>query len=144
MIRFSSSLSRAFYQPALVTPEKIRAFDIAVDPVVSELKDWLEDNQDSRLFAAQFFEFFWNKYGVKVSVRKHKLLEAGLEKYGRAKLNNNQHTLYYRMEDLVVPAIAGQPLRVRLPDGKEVVGSKVLQTEYEDDESYKRYRSVSF
>ena len=54
-------------------------------------------------------------------------MPAGLEKYGRAKLKNNQYTVYHRMEDLVVPVIGRQPLRVRLPDGKEVIGSEVLK-----------------
>ena len=64
---------------------------------------------------------------MKPSVRKHKLLEAGLEKYERTQLKNKQYTVYNRVEDLVIPVIGRQPLRVRLPDGKEVIGSEVLK-----------------
>ena len=48
------------------------------------------------------------------------------------------------MEDLVVPVIGRQPHIVRLPHGKEVVGSEVLETKSEEDRNYKSYKSVSF
>ena len=66
----------------------------------------------------------------------------GLATQGYENLSNNM--LYYRTQDLVVPVIGGQPHIVRLPNGKEMVGSEILETQHEEDGNYKAIRSVNF
>lgn len=72
------------YQAAPDTPEKLKAIDAAIDPAVTALKDFLENNEETRLFTLSSFSNIWKEFSVKRTACKYKLEEAGVKKYGPA------------------------------------------------------------
>ena len=80
-----------------VTREKEMAMDMSCNPVVTEIKDYLEDNKKYWCFNIECFDEIFNKHRVNSNQRKHLLVEAGLVKDGgRYRINNNRYRLWVR------------------------------------------------
>ena len=94
---------------------------------VTALKDFLENNEETRLFSLSSFLNIWKEFSVKSNACKYKLEEAGVRKYGWTKLGGKQHTVYYRVVDKILPPAHGHPLFVELADGQVVAGTKVFR-----------------
>ena len=62
------------------------------------------------------------------------------------KVTRTSLTIYLVLPDggFGCPVKSSQSIIVRLPNGKKVVGSEVLETQHEEDGNYKIYKSVSF
>ena len=93
---------------------------------VTALKDFLENNEQTRLFTLSSFSEIWKEFSVKRTACKNKLEEAGVRKYGRTKLGGKQHTVYYRVVDKILPPAHDHPLFVELADGQVIAGTKVF------------------
>ena len=87
------------------------------DPAVLDVKEYLEDNEDRRLFEMKCFDDIWKNYWIKPSERKHKLIDAGLVPHGRTKIGNKQPTVWHRDIDTVVSSGGSSGVQVKLPDG---------------------------
>lgn len=115
------------YQAAPDTPEKLKAIDAAIDPAVTALKDFLENNEQTRLFTLSSFSEIWKEFSVTPNACKYKLEEAGVRKYGRTKLGGKQHTVYHRVVDKILPPAHDHPLFVELADGQVIAGTQVFE-----------------
>jgi hypothetical protein len=105
------------YRNAPETTEKITAIECAIDPTVAAIRDWLKEHESIRLITMQNLDEIWVNHGTKMTARKHKMVEAGLQFYGRTKLGDKQYSVYQYKEDVVIPACYGHGLSVRLADG---------------------------
>jgi len=71
--------------------------DMSCNPVVTEIKDYLEDNKKYWCFNIECFEAIFDKHRVNSNQRKHLLVEAGLVKDdSRYRINNNRYRLWVR------------------------------------------------
>lgn len=114
------------YQPAPMTFEKEQALAFQVDPVVEEIRDFLERQSNDALFVLDNFGEIWKKHHVKHTVWKHKLADAGLLSYGRMLISGKQPNVWYRASDEIVRARGRQPTVIRLKDGRELTPYKAL------------------
>ena len=62
------------------------------------------------------------------------------------KVTRTSLTIYLVLADegFGCPVKSSQSIIVRLPNGKEMVGSEILETQHEEDGNYKAIRSVNF
>ena len=105
------------FEDAPITDEKKVATLAQFDPAVLDVKEYLEDNEDRRLFEMKCFDNIWGNYWIKSSERKHKLIDAGLVPHGRTKIGNKQPTVWHRDVDTVVSSGGSSGVQVKLPDG---------------------------
>ncbi len=105
------------YQNAPETTEKIIAIEGAIDPTVTAILDWLEEHENIRLVTIRNLDEVWREHGTKSNARKHKMVEAGLQFYGRTKLGDKQHSVYQYKDDVVIAAGHGHGLSVQLANG---------------------------
>jgi hypothetical protein len=105
------------FEDAPITDEKKVATLAQFDPAVLDVKEYLEDNEDRRLFEMKCFDNIWKNYWIKSSERKHKLIDAGLVPHGRTKIGNKQPTVWHRDVDTVVSSGGSSGVQVKLPDG---------------------------
>ena len=105
------------FEDAPITDEKKVATLAQFDPAVLDVKEYLEDNEDRRLFEMKCFDNIWKNYWIKSSERKHKLIDAGLVPHGRTKIGNKQPTVWHRDIDTVVSSGGSSGVQVKLPDG---------------------------
>ena len=82
-----------------------------------DVKEYLENNEDLRLFEMKCFDDIWKKHWVKSSERKQKVIDAGLVPHGRTKIGNKQPTVWRRDVDTVVSSGGSSGVQVKLPDG---------------------------
>ena len=109
-----------------MTFEKEQALAFQVDPVVEDIRGFLERQSNDALFVLDNFGEIWKKHHVKPSTWKHKLADAGLLSYGRMLIDGKQPNVWYRASDKVVRAKGRQPTVIRLKDGRELTPSKAL------------------
>jgi len=79
------------------TEEKELAMSLGSNAVVTELKDFLADNEGNWYFDSHAFTQIFCDYSINTSQRKHLLAEAGLVKdEGRKLVKGKQHRLWKR------------------------------------------------
>ena len=105
------------FEDAPITDEKKVATLAQFDPAVLDVKEYLESNEDRRLFEMKCFDDIWKNYWTKSSERKHKLFDAGLVFHGRTKIGNKQPAVWHRDVDTVVSSGGSSGVQVKLPDG---------------------------
>ena len=80
-----------------VTEEKEMAMGLGSNSIVTEIKDYLEDNEEYWCFNDECFDEIFDKHRVNSNQRKHLLVEAGLVKNGgRYRIYNNRYRLWLR------------------------------------------------
>ena len=105
------------FEDAPITDEKKVATLAQFDPAVLDVKEYLESNEDRRLFEMKCFDDIWKNYWTKSSERKHKLFDAGLVFHGRTKIGNKQPAVWHRDVDTVVSSGGSSGVQVKLPNG---------------------------
>jgi hypothetical protein len=95
-------VTRDMYAPVPMTEEKKSAMSLAQDECVQEIVDFLDDNQDSRVFRQSHFKEIFDNHLVKPNQRKHKLLEAGLKRHhSRVQVGGEKITPWIRQNDRI-------------------------------------------